>query len=179
MTFHILEAPSALPQFPFLPAPFFPRALLQHPQPEGCRDWGGCSTQPRGFGASLTLGLFTTTSKSKTSAAHGAAWHGCAVFPRCRKPARGETLTSSPSEGGLLTSNIPWEAQSRSWHHTGRARGGGKTPTPLLEGPIQSFPYPSLPLPPPFPCPQLPWLPLLLREGEAVQLARGGSGQAV
>lgn len=144
---------------------------------------GGCSAQPRGFGASLILCLITTASKSKTSAAHRVPWAGLCCFSKGKrfgKPTRGETSTSRRLLLGRLLTSIPracpWGSKKQElaphrscperWQRTHPAAGG------------QSNPSPS-PLPPSFPRPQLPWLPLLSREGEAVQLARGGSGQAV
>lgn len=109
MTFRILEPPSALPQFPFLPAPVF-QALLRHPQTEGCRDWGDAPPSPRGFGASLILCLITTASKSKTSAAHRVPWAGLCCFSKGKrfgKSTRGETSTSWRLLLGRLLTSIP------------------------------------------------------------------------
>lgn len=184
MTFRILEPPSALPQFPFLPAPVF-QALLRHPQPEGCRDWGDAPPSPGGLEHPSYSASSQQLPKAKHQQPTGCLGQGCAVFQRGKdlenqQEGKHQLLGASFSEG----SSPPYpvhahgEAKSRSWHHTGAAQRGGNAPTPLLES-SPTLPRPNIPLPPSFPRPQLPWLPLLSREGEAVQLAHGGSGQAV
>lgn len=183
MTFHILQAPSALPQFPFLPALFF-RALLRHPQPEGCRDWGAAPPSPGGLEHPSHSACSQQLPKAKHQQPTG--WLGAAVlfFKDLENQQEGKHQllgTSFPLalRGRAAHLHTPQESKKKElapfrinpgrWHHTHPAAGGSSSSFSPSTPPSASVP----------PCPQLPWLPLLLREAEVVQLARRGSGQAV
>lgn len=118
MTSQVLEAPSALPQFPSLPAPSF-QALLWRPQPKGCRDGGMLQTAPGVWSIPHPLPAHNNFQKQNTSSPQGGlAWLCC--FSKIYKTnKKGNINFSLALQGRAAHLHTPWEAKSRSWHHTG------------------------------------------------------------
>lgn len=146
MTFRILEPPSALPQFPFLPAPVF-QALLRHPQPEGCRDWGDAPPSPGGLEHPSYSASSQQLPKAKHQQPTGCLGQGCAVFQRGKdlenqQEGKHQLLGASFSEGSStsIPRVCPWGSKKQElaphrsclerWQRAHPAAGVQSNPSP-------------------------------------------------